>query len=187
MREGRAPIPIGRPRVTLEQIARTGGREAAFEFLEPYQQRLVKRLKKASRQIRQTAKYFQLKAPKGLLILANDGDHHFGSTMVGCLLHRILTPGHHTAINEVWYLRVNELINVDGRQGLIFQQLSIPGREGLGKAFADRLGSAFFNALANVRQHPIVVRKNDATGQPWPGGHGDFPKDVVPTPLLDLA
>ncbi|HEY2584296.1 MAG TPA: hypothetical protein VGI81_00875 [Tepidisphaeraceae bacterium] len=183
MRERRAPVVFGRVRVSLEQIARFDER-AAFEFLEPYKKRLAKVLEKANTQIKETARHFQIQQPKGLLVLANDGDMGLELDLLLHLLSRLLRD-RYRSINAVLYFTANAdlAVNVpDFQPSLVWMPLGIPGRTSVDESLLTRLRDAWFTHVAALTGGGILAK---AMGDGNEGANLRFTNSVRPRIHLD--
>jgi hypothetical protein len=158
MRERRAPVVFGRARVSLEQIARIDER-AAFEFIEPYKKRLARVLEKANNQIKATAEHFRVLNPKGLVVLANDGDMGLEVDLLLNLLSRLLRQ-RYRSINAVLYFTANAdlTVNVPAFQpSLIWLPLEVPGRGVIGDTLLNALRDGWFNHMADLTGGPVLA------------------------------
>jgi hypothetical protein len=159
MREGRAPVVFGRARISLDQIARVDER-AAFEFIEPYKKRLATVLEKANSQIKQTAKHFRISDPKGILVLANDGDMGLEIDLVLNLLARLL-HGRYRSINSVLYFTANAdlVVNVPSFQpSLVWMPLDVPEREAVDQRLLRALRDGWFDHMADLTGGPVLTK-----------------------------
>lgn len=157
MKEGRAPLVFGRVRVSVADIAKYDER-AAHEFLEPYRQRLGKVLKKANSQLKETAAHFGIARPKGLLLLANDGDLGYEFDLVLYLLNRLLQD-RYGSINTILYFTANLTVEVPEFQpARIWAPLESPGRPMIGDELLGRLTTAWMERVATLTGGPVLAK-----------------------------
>ncbi|MGA2231396.1 MAG: hypothetical protein ABSH22_10900 [Tepidisphaeraceae bacterium] len=161
MSEGRAPQVFGTVRVSVRQIADLDPR-AAKEFLEPYKKRLARILEKANSQIKDTACYFGIEKPMGLLIVANDGDVGFELDLMLFLLHHLLRT-FYSSINGIIYFTANLTVDVPNfRASRIWVPLNIHDRPAVPEQLLRRLQRAWMNRVAALTGEPVLVKKIDS-------------------------
>jgi hypothetical protein len=159
MDEGRPPVIFGRGRVSLEQISRFDER-AVLELLEPYKQRLGRVVKKANKQIEETAAYFGIQNPKGMLVLANDGERGYEFDLVCHLLFRLF-KNCYSKIKTVLYFTANLSVNVPGFHpaAQVWAPLEIPNRPMVDQELLKVLMEAWMNHTATLTGGPVMARE----------------------------
>jgi hypothetical protein len=157
MREGRAPIVRGFGTVSLQQMAKWDER-AVYEFIEPYKKRLGRIMHKANSQIEKTAKHFGVQNPRGLLLLANEGDLAYELGLLQPLL--TIPRPQNSAINSVLYFTENVTVNVPGYHpaASVWMPMTMHGRAAVDPALLGRLRDAWMNRVATLRGKPIIAR-----------------------------
>lgn len=159
MQQGRAPLVTGRGRVSLEQIAKIDER-AALEFLEPYKQRLARVVKKANKQIEETSSYFGIQNPKGLLLLANDGEKSFEFDLILHLLGRLF-KNCYRSINTVLYFTVNLSARVPGFHpaASLWAPLEVADRPRVDERLIANLTHAWMNHISTLTGGPVLTKR----------------------------
>ena len=157
VKANRAPPIRGRRIITLADIAAYDQR-AAFEFVEPFKQRLRKVVIKANKQIRETAKHFNIPDSRGLLVLANDGDLGFEIDMTMHLLDRLFRS-QFSSIDSVLYFTANVTVNVPGfRPSLFWAPVDVPGRSPVGDSLLEAIRAAWMNHMATLTGGPVLAK-----------------------------
>jgi len=150
-----APSLAARKFITLQEIA-NADRLAAFDFIEVYKQRLQALVKKANRQLKETAVRLNIPNPKGLLLLVNDGDRAFELDTVLFVLHHLMKD-HFSSVNAVIYFTVNETSFVPGihHSARLWMPIEVPTRAPISGEFTRRLFDAWANHMATTTGEPV--------------------------------
>lgn len=112
---------------------------------------MLRLVKRANRQIRQTKEHFGIPNAAGLLLLANDGDFVMKPSVVMYLLANLLTPGRYTSIDAITYFAANQTMQMQATsESLVWIGGRFPGRREMPKDFKVRLRSAWFNEYSKL-------------------------------------
>jgi hypothetical protein len=158
MREGRAPVIRDQRTVSLQQIEQYGGEGAVERFMEPYLTRLDRIVRKGNSQIAASAKHFGILDPRGLLILANEGELAFELGLIAPFL-TILLPRYH-AINTVLYFTESVTVNVPGYHPAadVWMPMTMYDRAAADNALLIRLRDCWINRVATLRGMPVMAK-----------------------------
>ena len=83
------------------------------EFIRLFRPPLLRILKKANRQLRETKSHFGINSPTGILLLVNDGFTTIGPDLIRALISDILLHTY-SSIDCFIYLTVNRYIKIEG-------------------------------------------------------------------------
>jgi hypothetical protein len=170
------PLSAGVNRISTSDLPPA----CAEEFTSLIKKKVEGLVREAAAQIKETRQRLDPSA-KGLLLLANDGNPLMKMDAVAHVLHRILKR-QHSAIHSLIYFSANERVQVPGFPipTAFWCPMGIEGREGISKAFLDRLSDGWFRKVSGqlggqslpvftVKSDPDLVKKVVFERKPaWP-------------------
>jgi hypothetical protein len=171
--EGKMP-PAKDPRMVIN--SRDLPRDCAIEFLGEFKRKLEGPIKKANRQLRETAAHFRLPNPKGVLLLANDGNLALHPSAAFNLLFHILR-GQYSNINAIVYFTVNLRALVPGipEDALLWFNALVPDRDPVEENFLLSLSSQWFETFRERIRQPVRVHRFSAVDPDHIEGIGYLP------------
>ena len=133
--------------------------------LDPIKRRLeVNVFKKANAQIKGIKRCLNVSNAKGLLLLANDGDHMFPPTMMAHLLARSMKE-QHRSIHSAVYFSVNEFVTVPdvSLPALFWVDGLLPNRDPVPATLRELLQRSWMAHHSGLVPGPIyqILMKND--------------------------
>ena len=118
------------------------------EFIRLARPPISRIIKKANIQLRETKKYFNIKAPKGIFLFVNDGFTGLAPSIVNAIACNLLVHSYYS-VDCFIYLNVNRYIEISGSNEpkLIWQpSYSVRENDDL-VGFVDDLGQRWFDFL----------------------------------------